>query len=268
MKKLLIITFIFSHFSSFAIDDASDKIIKKYLKAIGGAKEWEGIKTIKIAMHDDKKDLGEYFITISILRDKGYRKERTLHSELNHFQGGTPSVDGYFNELAWMVSNISISQVEDIKRDSTFKAKFKKLGYNQVKDMSSNKFWIQPIKWTIQMPWCFINYESNGYKATYKGDAKISFDEISEIEMISPKGDTASYFFNKKNALLLKSVYKRREYTYSNYKQVDNVKVPFEMTESRVDYIGKGIPYILWYTIDQVKLNEPMDERIFMKPKQ
>ncbi len=86
--------------------------------------------------------------------------------------------------------------------------------------------------------------------------------------MISPTGDTARYFFNKKNSLLLNSAYKKIEYVYSNYKQVDNVKVPFEITESRVDFMGKGIPYTIWYTISQVKLNEPMDEKIFMKPKQ
>ncbi len=177
MKKLLIITLLFSHFSSLATDDGSDKIIKKYLKAIGGAKEWERIKTIKIAMHDDKKDLGEYFTTISILRDKGYRKEQTLHSELKHFQGGTPSVDGYFDELAWTVSNISISNIENNMQDSLLKAKLKKMGRNQVKDLSNDKLWIQPIKWQTQMPWCFIDFETKGYKVTYKGDSKISVDK-------------------------------------------------------------------------------------------
>ena len=268
MKKLLIITLLFTHFSSFSFDDGSDKIIRKYLKAIGGAKEWEKVKTIKIVMKDEEKILGEYFTTISILRDKGYRKERTFHTESKHIQGGTPSVDGYLKELAWTVSNISIGQINDKKRDSTFKAKLKKSGYNQVRDLSNDKLWIQPIKWTTQMPWCFIDYDTKGYKATYKGDSKISFDEVSEIEMISPTGDSASYFFIKKSGFFLKAVYKKREYIYSNYKQVDNVKMPFEMTESKIDFNGKGYNYTVLYTIDQVKLNEPMDEKMFIKPKQ
>jgi hypothetical protein len=268
MKKLLIITLLFSNFPSFSFDDGSDKIIKKYLKAIGGAKEWEAVNTIKIAMHEDNKTLGEIFTIISILREKGYRKERSYTMELKYFRGGTPSADGYFNEVAWSVINLPFSQVEDKKKDSTIKANHKKWGFNQVKDLSNDKLWIQPLKWQTQMPWCFIDYEPKGYKTTYKGDSKISVDEVSEIEMISPTGDTASYFFNKKSSLLLKAAYKKREYVYSTYKQVNNVKVPFEMTESRIDFNGKGVPYTLWYTIDQVKLNEPMDEKIFMKPKQ
>jgi hypothetical protein len=268
MRKLLIITLLFSHFSSFSSDDGSDKIIRKYLKAIGGAKEWEGVKTIKTTMHEENRHLGEYFYVTSILRDKGYRQEQTLNTEIKVLQGGTPSVKGYFNDTAWNVFNVPIQGIEDAKKDSIVKAKMKGFGMNQVKDNSHDKALIQTLKWETQMPWNFIDYEAKGYKATYKGDSKISFDEVSEIEMISPMGDTASFFFHKKSSFLLKAAYKKREYVYRNYKQVDNVKVPFEMTEIGIDYVAKGIPYNRWYTIDQVKLNEPMDEKIFMKPKQ
>jgi hypothetical protein len=268
MKKLLIITLLFSHFSTFAFDDGSDKIIKKYLKAIGGAKEWEAVKTIKTMMHEESRDLGEYFYITSILRHKGYRQEHTLNTEIKVLQGGTPSVKGYFNETAWRVFNVPTKEIADSKKDSIFKVKMKAFGMNQVTDMSHEKELIQTFKWEIQMPWCFIDYQTKGYKATYKGDSKISFDEVSEIEMISPTGDTASFFFHKKSSFLLKAAYKKREYVYRNYKQVDNIKVPFEMTEIGIDYVAKGISYNRWYTIDQVKLNEPMDESIFMKPKQ
>lgn len=270
MKKLFFFILLFSHFTLFAFDDGSDKTIKKYLKAIGGAKEWETVKTLKFAMHDDKKELGEYFTTISILREKGYRRERVLNTEIEKLQGGTPSVDSYYNETAWRVFNDPYNpKIDDKKKDSIFRAEQKKKwGMNQVNDMSNNKHWIQPIKWTTQIPWCFINYESKGYKATYKGDSKISFDEVLQIEMISQTGDTANYFFSKKTSLLLKVGYKTKEFTYSNCKQVDNVKIPFEMIESRLNFFKNNEPYMLWYTIDQVKLNEPMDEKIFMKPKQ
>jgi hypothetical protein len=123
MKKLLIITLLFSHFSSFALDDGSDKIIKKYLKAIGGAKEWEGVKTIKTTMHEENRHLGEYFYITSILRDKGYRQEHTLNTEIKVLQGGTPSVKGYFNEIAWDVFNVPIQGIADAKKDSILKQK-------------------------------------------------------------------------------------------------------------------------------------------------
>lgn len=271
MKKLLIITLLFSNFSSFAIDDGSDKIIKKYLKAIGGAKEWDKINTLKMVLQEENKYVGESITAISILRDKGYKRERVTdfkNTEAKGFQGGTPSIYVWCNdETAWSVLNFSV-KVDDKKVDSSFKALFKKWGTNQILDKSNDKAWTQPLKWQTQMPWCFINYENKGDKATYKGDSKINIDEVSEVEMISATGDTANYFFDKKRAFLLRAVYKKRGYSYSDFKQVDNVKVPFEINEEMIDALAKQVSINRWYTVVQVKLNEPIDEKIFMKPKQ
>lgn len=270
MKKILILSLLFAHFSTFAFDDGSDKIIKKYLKAIGGAKEWEAIKTIKTTLQKEDKYLGESITTISILRDKGYKREKVYefsNDGTKTFQGGTPSVYAWYNdEIAWSVANFSVN-VGDKKADSTLNLIQKQYGFNQVIDISNDKHWIQSLKWQTQMPWCFIDYETKGYKTIYRGDSKISVDEVSEIEMISPQSDTIHYFFRKKNNLLLKFAYKKREFVYSNYKQVENVKVPFEITEILIDSKVGG-SYSEWYTINQVKFNEPMGEKIFLKPKQ
>lgn len=221
MKKLLIITFLLSNFSSFAFDDGSDKIIKKYLKAIGGAKEWEGIRTLQIVRHLDNENAYYDLQKISILRDKGFRNEIIINQ-------GTPSVIGYFNNSSWRAINpvsFSISDKE-IRPDSAINLKLssnKKLtdslkdGSNYInlstngkrKNLNINvkqidsysggfnkKSHLNFLRWQTQMPWNFIDYEGKGYKATYKGDSTISIDEVSEIEMISSKGDTVSYYFN------------------------------------------------------------------------
>jgi len=121
MKKNLILTLLFVHFSTFAFDDGSDKIIKKYLKAIGGVKEWEAIKTIKTTLQKDDKYLGESITTISILRDKGYKREKVYefsNDGTKTFQGGTPSVYAWYNdEIAWSVANFSV-KVGDKNADS------------------------------------------------------------------------------------------------------------------------------------------------------
>ena len=282
MKKLLIITFLFSNFQSFSSDEGSDKIIKKYLKAIGGAKEWEAVKTIKTIRHEERNALYDAISTISILRDKGYRKEFI-------YSGGTPSVFGFYNNKGWLaVSNFKMTKTPLIleSSDILFKMKdsifieekthdIKKVKRKQIDDIADNNnpyYQYHFFKWQIQMPWNFTDYETKGYKVTYKGDSKISIDDVSELEMISNTGDTTRYFFDKKTSLLLKAIHKNMQLDLSNYKQVNKVKIPYEVTEIMTDYKfphAKDItPFATTYIIDQVKLNEPMDEKIFMKPKQ
>ncbi len=296
MKKLIIITLLFSNFSSFSFDDGSAKIIKKYLKAIGGAKEWEAVKTIKTVRHIDEKSSFDFTEVIFILKNTGYRAEHLVIV-------GSPILKGYYNNEAWGVSNpigiwnsknssdsISLKNNKSYQKkevlfnhDNGMEISFKKNSYdtvsfknvkinqkNQIRDIDNKE--AQFLRWQTQTPWNFINYETNGYRAIYKGDSKISVDEVSEVEMISNKGDTIRYFFNQKTYLLLKVICKNMEVMYSDYKQIGNVKMPYGVVEAAIDHrfphSDRITPRMTWYTIDQVKLNEPMDEKIFMKPKQ
>lgn len=267
MKKLLIFTLLFSNFSSFALDDGSDKIIKKYLKAIGGAKEWEAVKTLQIVRHEEDKSWAKSHLLnkISIMRDKGYRHEVIIGT-------GTPTVVGFYEEKGWIARNIpSFHNFHNIdeKRDSIIQTKIKNENPNKIIDLDDSGIYKTHIlKLHTQMPWNFLNYEANGCKATYKGDSKISIDEVSEIDMISLTGDTATYFFNKKTDLLLKIIYKNSELSFSNYKQINKIKIPYQVVETTGSFFSKNTSHSIWYTIDQVKLNEPMDEKMFMKPKQ
>ena len=297
MKKLLIITLLFSNFSSFAFDDASDKIIKKYLKAIGGAKEWEGVKTLQFVRHLDSENAFYDLQKISILRDKGFRNEIIINQ-------GTPSVIGYYENNSWRAVNPVSYSIADkkTKQDSAFNLSYspnKKLT-DSLKDganyfsLSTNgkrkninintkqidnypggynrKSHLSFLKWQTQMPWNFINYQTKGYEVLYKGDSKISIDEVSDIEMISSTGDTANYFFSKKTGLLMRAVNKNMQLNFSRYKKIDKVKIPHDVFETVTDFrFSKYVdvtPHSDFYIIDQVKLNEPMDESIFMKPKQ
>lgn len=268
MKKLLIITFLFSHFSSFSFDDGSDKIIKKYLKAIGGAKEWEAVKTLQIVRHINETAF-DVIGKISIIRDKGYRIEK-------HKGSGSPSIRGYYNDKGWIVINRAVIEGFEKGGDSTV---YKSVYSNELKkiddvDDNKNQHYLKNhfFKWQTQMPWCFIDFEKNGYQAIYKGDSKISVDDVLEIEMISFAGDTARYFFDKRTSFLLKAIHKNMELNFSNYKQIEKVKMPFGITETETDFKYPNLDYITPITqhfiVLSVKLNEPMDEKIFMKPKQ
>jgi hypothetical protein len=284
MKKLLIITLLFSHFSTFAFDDGSDKIIKKYLKAIGGAKEWEGIKTLQIVRHEDGKT-EDYLEKISILRNKGIRNESI-------FSSGSPNLNAYYENKCWAVMNprkIRLKSIDSLnidfqmKKDSSI-TKINVKNNNQtiysnkvgqivdIKDGQNHLFYFPFFKLQIQIPWNFLDYEAKGLKAFYKGDSKISVDEVAEIEMVSNTGDTTRYFFDKKTSLLLRAIQKNIQLDFSSYKKIANVLFPYEVHKTITDFqfIKEApiTPHSDWYIIDQVKLNEPIDESIFMKPKQ
>jgi hypothetical protein len=284
MKKLLIITLLSSQFATFATDDGSDKIIKKYLKAIGGAKEWEGIKTLQIIRHEDNKS-NEYLEKISILRNKGIRNE-------SMFSSGSPNLNAYYENKCWAVMNpqkIRLKSVDSLNVEFQMEKDSNNIKINisnnkqtiysnkvgqivDIKDGQNHLFYFHFFKLQIQIPWNFLDYEANGYKATYKRDSKISIDEVSEIEMISQTGDTAQYFFDKKTSLLLRVIQKNIQLDFSSYKKIAKVFFPYEVHKTITDFqfIKEApiTPHSDWYIIDQVKLNEPMDENIFMKPKQ
>jgi hypothetical protein len=293
MKKLLIITLLFSHFSSFALDDGSDKIIKKYLKAIGGAKEWEAVKTLQIVRHQDSK-YNEFLEKVSILRDKGIRNESMMTT-------GSPNVSAYYDGKCWAAINpqdfslkIKAETIDSLIFDK-FQMKKDSLGFINIKtstrsckivngvfedgtqirdiqDQHNQFFSFNFFKLQIQMPWNFLDYEAKGYKTIYKGDSKISIDEVSEIEMISKTGDTTQYFFDKKTSLLLRAIQKNIKLDFSSYKKIEKVVFAYEVHKTITDFRflkeAPVTPHADWYTIDQVKLNEPMDEKMFMKPKQ
>jgi hypothetical protein len=283
MKKLLIITLLLSHFSTFAFDDGSDKIIKKYLKAIGGAKEWDAVKTLQIIRHEDNNT--ENLEKISILRDRGIRSE-------SMFSSGSPNLNAFYENKCWAVINpqkIKFKSVDSLNvefqkgKDST-NAKInignsKQIIYSNkvgqivdIKDGQNHLFYFPFFKLQIQIPWNFLDYEAKGLKAFYKGDSKISVDEVAKIEMVSNTGDTTRYFFDKKTALLLRAIQKNIQLDFSSYKKIANVILPHEVHKTITDFQftkeAPITPHSDWYIIDQVKLNEPMDEKIFMKPKQ
>jgi hypothetical protein len=283
MKKLLIITLLFSNFSSFAFDDGSDKIIKKYLKAIGGAKEWEAVKTLQIIRHEDNNI--EYLEKISILRNKGIRNE-------SMFSSGSSNLNAYYEDKCWAVRNpqkiklksgdslnVSFQMKKDSSKAVINGGKSEREIYSNrggqiidIKDGENHLFYFHFFKMQIQIPWNFLDYEAKGLKATYKGDSKISIDDVSEIEMITKTGDTTKYFFDKKTSLLLRAIQKNIQLDFSSYKKIANVIFPYEVHKTITDFqfIKEApiTPHSDWYTIDQVKLNEPMDEKMFIKPKQ
>ena len=270
MKKILYLTFILINFHAFASDNEADKIVKKYIKSIGGKEQWEQINTIRIIRHEEERhSTMDNTHQVAIKREVGFR--------VSGYQNAFETDYAYFNNQGWRVLNPPRFENMRSKHDTTevlektkdnvnqqLKNIFSKNG-GQIHNLDAEE--MQVYQWQTQLPWCFIDYEKKGYQLSYKGDAKIGeVIEVSRVEIISPSGAVLQCFFDKKTSLLRKISSENREYEYSNYQTVASVKMPHAIAEKHLKM--KIAYWTKFYDIDQIQFNVPLENSLFEKPKQ
>ena len=201
MKILFCLSLFLINFSVFANDNEADKILKKYIKAIGGKEQWENIKTIQMIYNEGNRGGNgvDWMKQISIARNVGYRA-----SAMTLTSSGT----GYFDNKSWRVLNPVNLDDFRVKNDTNTlteqqKKKFKEMqkklfqdSGGQIQDLDSNT--TKVLKWQTELPWCLIDYAAKGYKAIYKGDAKlVNVVETAQIEITAPSGESIQCFLIK-----------------------------------------------------------------------
>jgi hypothetical protein len=270
MKKILYLTFILINFHALASDNEADKIVRKYLKAIGGKEQWEQINTIRIIRHEEERHSTiDNTHQVAIKREVGFRVSGVVNNVVSDL--------GYFNNQAWRVLNPppldfmrSKSDTTDILEKSNnqhLKKLFSESG-GQIQNLNAEE--MKVYQWQTQLPWCFIDYEKKGYQLSYKGDAKIGEAiAVSQIEITSPSGAVLQCFFDKKTGLLRTIISENREYEYSNYQTVAAVKMPYSVSEKYLKQkLHNGTSWTKFYDIDQIQFNVPLENSLFEKPKQ
>lgn len=273
MKKILYLTFILINFHALASDNEADKIVKKYLKAIGGKEQWEQINTIRIIRHEEERHSTiDNTHQVAIKREVGFRVSGVINNLVSDL--------GYFNNQAWNVLNPPRLDIMRSKNDTNQVSEKNKDNFNQqVKKLFSEKGGqiqnlnldeMKVYQWQTQLPWCFIDYEKKGYQLSYKGDAKIGEAiAVSQIEITSPSGAVLQCFFDKKTGLLRTIISENREYEYSNYQTVAAVKMPYFVSEKYLkEKLHNGTSWTKFYDIDQIQFNVPLENSLFEKPKQ
>jgi hypothetical protein len=273
-KKLLpllgLLFFIGTNTSSFAVDKDADKIIEKYLKAIGGKKNWEKIKTIRAVSHLEMivvNDDHNIWYNTEYVRNEGMR----IESYVNHH--GIPSLFGVNNLEAWRVVNIDKKNPFAIGTKPVFLTKDIKNNkdsstYDRIHTLKDDVF--KPFKFLAIIPWSLLDYKERGFTAILKGKKNIWKDQLFafEIELRAINGITATYYILENSYYLEKVIFENVEFTYANYKDVENVKMPFTEYRKNFNIIDKGFAYPITsqYTIDVIALNPSIQNESMNKP--
>jgi hypothetical protein len=257
------------NFTSFAIDKEADKIIEKYLKAIGGRKNWEKINTIKFITHLKGMESHTIFKNKEIVKDKGIRIEDV-------FEQGTAWVSGFNNKEGWRVTNGLPNLCLARPSVDTTKTWSKSVSAKEVMIATKTEVQIttipdsiyQAYKFNSSMPWLLMDYQKKGYTALFKGKSYLEGMLVSEIELSLGDKKIATYFFDDKNNYLLKLSIGTREWVYSNFREIEHIIFPFEESEIALDIISPFSyrPVHNDYIVDRIILNPLVQNENIDKP--
>lgn len=103
----------------------------------------------------------------------------------------------------------------------------------------------------------FIDYEQKGFSAEVLGEEKIGEREAFKVELIKNVNKTI-YYFDKQNFMLLREVKKEETISYSDYRKVGNLTMPFRIEASSPK---KDSDYVMIFR--KIELNKVFPENTF-----
>lgn len=118
----------------------------------------------------------------------------------------------------------------------------------------------------VELESAFINYHRKGHTASLEGKDTVAGKTCFKLKFIKRNGDIETYYFNSNNFALVKkhAVSKNEEMEnktldtfYSDYKDINGVKIPFVSTSKSESQT------ILTITITKVKINVPISSSAF-----
>jgi hypothetical protein len=244
---------------SFTIDaQLPEKVISQYFKAIGGLENWKKVERIDKKQHmkigHDKAF--DFIIRIYVQNSKGFRFESFINK-------GTPTVMALFEDKGWVAMNFSLNlDGEEESSDSSHTM-------NGIYDLPDSV--VLKDQWKKYILHDLTNYKSKSTILSSLG----TFENINGEQAIGVKmlRNNLEYlfYFSCKTHYLLQFKTNNIQVNYDNYKDVEKLKIPFEVEEMTLDHRfergGKIIPFSITYVLDEVRINPKFDESIFFKPK-
>lgn len=213
-----------------------DKILKAHFKTIGQEKVLEA-KTMKVSgkMLMQGMELQMKMIT---------KRPSNAYMEMNI--QGVPIKQGYDGKNGWMINPMTGS-AEPIDITGPELRSLKEMG-----DMDG-KLW---------------NYKEKGHTVELIGKEDLEGSEVFVIKLTDAEGHIDHYYMDAENYVILKSKSKtiingsevEVESYLSNYQEIDGLVMPFSI-EQRA-----GGQTMMTFNIEDVKYNEPVDDKIFAKP--
>jgi len=216
----------------------ADKVIQKYIKAIGGRKAIESIETVSISKELERKELGDKSTNYSYHKRPNKRHFGSLDS--NSFM----ATDGH---KAWIASmNMSIGAVE----------------WKELPDERAGTYIRNADFYRFIGP--FIDYEKKNMKVEYVGKDEMDGKTLEHIELYWPEGNVWDLYFLKKGGLLY--LYKTDETTFvkvEDYKKVNKILVAHRTTT-----IGQNenSSYNHVSQITDIQINIDLNDNLFLPP--
>lgn len=211
MKKLLIVFVLIISQLSFA--QTAKEIIDKNIELSGGLTNWKLLNSVFL---QGKVILGikdEYPIKI-------YQQRPNLTKTVITIGGKDTAIEGYDGTKGYAM-NYATNKLQEYKE--------------YIPESFDNDF---------------IDWENKGFEAKYLGKEKVGEIYCHKVEL-TKNVNKNYYFFDTKTFMLLKEIKKDETLTYSDYKKVGNLMMPFRLESSSAKKDGD---YVM--LLNKVEINK------------
>lgn len=211
MKKLLIVFVLIISQLSFA--QTAKEIIDKNIELSGGLTNWKLLNSVLL---QGKVILGikdEYPIKI-------YQQRPTLTKTVITIGNKETAIEGYDGSKGYAM-NYATNKIQEYKE--------------YVPESFDNDF---------------IDWENKGFEAKYLGKEKVGEIYCHKVEL-TKNVNKNYYYFDTKSFMLLKEIKKDETLTYSDYKKVGNLMMPFRLESSSAKKDGD---YVM--LLNKVEINK------------
>ncbi|MCD1117169.1 outer membrane lipoprotein-sorting protein [Chryseobacterium turcicum] len=211
MKKLLIVFVLI--ISQLAFAQTAKEIIDKNIESSGGLTSWKLLNSVFL---QGKVILGikdEYPIKI-------YQQRPNLTKTVITISGKDTAIEGYDGTKGYAM-NYATNKLQEYKE--------------YVPESFDNDF---------------IDWENKGFEAKYLGKEKVGEVYCHKVEL-TKNVNKNYYYFDTKSFMLLKEMKKDETLTYSDYKKVGNLMMPFRIESSSAKKDGD---YVM--LLNKVEINK------------
>jgi len=198
MKKLLLVFVLI--FSQLSFAQTAKEIIDKNIELSGGLTNWKLLNSVLL---QGKVILGikdEYPIKI-------YQQRPNLTKTVITIGNKETAIEGYDGSKGYAM-NYATNKIQEYKE--------------YVPESFDNDF---------------IDWENKGFEAKYLGKEKVGEIYCHKVEL-TKNVNKNYYYFDTKSFMLLKEIKKDETLTYSDYKKVGNLMMPFRLESSSVKKDG------------------------------
>jgi hypothetical protein len=218
MKKLLLVLVLI--FSQLSFAQTAKEIIDKNIELSGGLTSWKLLNSVLL---QGKVILGikdEYPIKI-------YQQRPNFTKTVLTISGKETAIEGYDGSKGYAMN------------------------------YATNKLQVYPDYITESFDNDFIDWENKGFEAKYFGKEKVGDIYCHKVELTKNVNKNL-YYFDTKTYMLLKEVKREETLTYSDYKKVGNLLMPFRIESSSTKKDGDFV-----MLLNKVDINKVFPANIF-----